>query len=1510
MKTCCGDKYPSIHPSIHSHSLIQICFVSLETHACDRHNNSCLEELALVSPDLPRLVECLGMQPLKEQEILLAGLESPDTCQHEPAHIQNQKAADICLVQSASGCHATQPSNIILQINKFLIGLKSGQDRQRHSRLGGQCVADDDTNCSVSSIEEDFLTASEHLGDDSEDDPFRNDADTSVSAEAVQHIQRHTMVENEDSEDSETLCASTKSHKLSRVSSAPTRSSNTATPKHNSQSTNESTGHYATNLTESVLQDAFSRLYQDERSFTPEAAVSISGSPPKAAIMSQSMDESPRVRTHSFELPKIVIVQSPDNCDEAGEWTHMHRASKHHGEHGHRTHERRVHSHSVKPGVSRHTHHSSPIRHTSKPVELALACAASVIGTIVTPQIIERLTVESGDDDDEDGENEGEGSETEQADYSLSSAVCGMSQMAGAIAIVDSANAEDTGEMFSTSLGLLSVAQASTAVPLHCSVTEGTSVDAFRANVAEVLLREASAVLIHKQSYTSIANFIETTYNKIVGGITCPRRLYQEYLEVDDFTQEVGESVVKHTMEKVVKRKELEGKDASNIQGLLMESVSSLLFDVLYVTSRKITDISKCYPGSDRPDGEVSSTVYESGCKLDREALSQLQHSIVSNYTDNPSDKQSGPEKFSSHMEKQENETREMQEEREGEFSGKESCKTTHSRTNIPTDREVADLQGPLSKCERTWNLAENSPLHNARGRTGREGQGRHQVSSFGPGALAVPKSDHFECKTPVTCFAEDLATTVVSMATELAAICLENSSGKQPWFSALKGGSDVPEGLLLPCRTAAVLRRKENQNGNGVAKKHRPPRLSEIKRKTEEQPELMERLVNRVVDETVNLDELAISDPFSLFASEVTARIMNCPELNVVDTSKSGQPPRNRLQCERWSSRGKAASYESIPEEDTDPSGVANTLGPGNRLGHNLSRGSSISKQSSCDSITDEFSRFMVNQMETEGRGFDLLLDYYAGKNASNILAAAVQQAATRKNGHLNVQTSSCLSKQSSTESITEEFYHFMLRDMDKENKDYSIIKTKEWSNSLLPPAPRTPFCIRQSSVPDRRSSDSRLTVNSPIKANSFDGFARNVHSDSLNIYPSNCVSSTGLCKSDSCLYKRGHTDHITDMLIHETWASSIESLMLKNKIITEPSEDSMELDSTDTQPHVQLFANRLATEIVESGKSLLGGQHDGGVGTHQQHSTVGERRRGFKQSRPGNSHSWLAMELQEGSEVPPGSVHGCPAWKGKREVPLIHIEPDQRDEGAEESEREGRRKSYPQVQQPQRSARRVMLSQTSSDRTAAVPTVPSSAMEGEHRSFSTSSEESSSGSWAQVAPDEDLQEETTSSFIQLSEGNGNSSGSSLGVADLEGFPEGTASTVLNSEERESKTVHNQEYADEVTSGLSTAGSSYQREILVVNFDLEKECVDEELRAALQWIAASELGIPIVYFRKNEKHRLAKFQKVVHLAAQRSWHVGDLFSLVAQFYQLHQTEQQVGAPAPSLFDWLLKTQR
>ncbi|KAM6987318.1 A-kinase anchor protein SPHKAP isoform 4-T4 [Tautogolabrus adspersus] len=1447
-------------------SCTMICFVNRDPQKTDYRDEKSIKKLASVSPELPKLVELLTVHQPKENEILLlGGLDASDSCQthpHSPSQVGKQRSTGVCLVQCSGLRYSNQPSNIIFDINKFLIGLQWGKERQLQQSQAPLHRVDDDTNRSISSIEEDFQTASEHLGDDSEDDGFRNEPESGDLAESlIEAAQKHCV---------RLVC------QRGQLANHQNRDNAELKREGHQQAslyTKESAGHYASNLAESVLQDAFIRLSQDEASFVSEAAVSVSLSnhPSNTTCLSKTKQPSQQ-RTCSFELPKIVIVQSPDSSDGAVEW--QENQLSHVPDQGISAKAREVPENGTQAHISNHNG-----VHPSKHVEVALACAASVIGTITTPQLTEKLTMEAASEEDIEEDVEEEVQEPEErADYSISSAMCGMAQVAGAVAAVELTEESggvcdsdaDSVEVYTASCGLMSAAEASTAITLHCSVAEGTSVEAFRANIAEVLHREAAEVLTQSQGYRSVAQLLEATHNKIVDGITCPKKSYMDEREVDDLINEVADSLFKHALEKAKKKKELEGtgKDAPKLQVFLQDSINSLLFDILYLTQKKISHISRCDQGSFETQEGNTCAKEPSTSKESKDPLSQLQflvgHSQSPNRESNSSilhdtDKLSMVGREEKCVLEGDDFMASSSTTNSKDQQHQSTCRQSiYKSTSLPS-RDFSDhhqIQQSSGAIRDTWS---EIPSHST------EKRGRLGTSSDSRRASLTPQSSLNSCssllyfrmdsesRTPITCYADDLAATVVSMATELAAICLENSTGKQPWFCALKGAStEGPEAYLLPaCRS--VLRRKEGQSGNASSKKHRAPRLSEIKRKTEEQPELMERLVNRVVDESVNPEEL--QDPFALFASEVTARIMNCPELNVVDTSKTGQT-RSRLQCERWS-RGKASSYESIPEEDADPSGTSNTLGLGSRLGQNLSRGSSISKQSSCESITDEFSRFMVNQMETEGRGFDLLLDYYAGKNASTILAAAVQQAASKKNGHLNVRTSSCLSKQSSTESITEEFYRFMLRDMDKENREYGIAKTKEWSNSLFPPSARTPFCIRQSSVPDRRSSDSRLTVNSPIKANSFDGFARNVHGDTLNIFPSNSVSATGLCKSDSCLYQRGKSDQITDMLIHETWSSSIESLMRKNKIIVDP-EDSIELEAAgDCQPHVQQFANRLAADIVDIGKSALGGLQDAAGGTcgslPQPHMPVGERRRGFKQSHLGCGRSRTSQEKTGAGIGSTTSDSGAPRLRGPRDVPLIHIEGDQRDEDALlNSERTGGG------------------SQDTTEDTSAIK---------RERARANSSR------------------------------NGTSSASSLGLADLDAFSDvPTQSTVISEETEKGYLAGTTENATESGAARTAGSSGNLRVLLVVNCDLESESVHSELRVALQWIAASELGLPALCFRKSREKRVAKFQRVVHLMSQKAWRIADLFGAVVQFCELHKKEEEEGQSLSSLFDWLLET--
>ena len=474
------------------------------------------------------------------------------------------------------------------------------------------------------------------------------------------------------------------------------------------------------------------------------------------------------------------------------------------------------------------------------------------------------------------------------------------------------------------------------------------------------------------------------------------------------------------------------------------------------------------------------------------------------------------------------------------------------------------------------------------------------------------------------------------------------------------------------------------------------------------------------------------------------------------------------------------------------------------------------------------------------------------------------------------------------------------MLRDIAKESKDGASSRrsSHDWTTGLLSPSTRSPLCYRQSSMPDSRSPCSRLTVNAPVKANSLDGFAQNCPQDSVNVQPVSRASSSGLCKSDSCLYRRSGTDQITNMLIHETWASSIEALMRKNKIIADDSEAANASPgpvSSGSPLQVEKNANRLATSKGHRGPTLLvqesvDYQRKDAVteGNHSPVSSPGKTAPVKKPSDFDPRRETSACHNAAGLNSPRRSL--C-----SRDVPLIQIETDQKEEcigepgpflsqsgSLEETEGHQPEETIPDVARNEDTAPSTCQSSRDSLETSGeveVEVLKEDIPRDESRNPPSSSEEST-GSWSQLANEEDIPDDT-SSFLQLSE---------------RSMSELVEEKEILKEQSESIKEH--------ASGLPGRAASPQRSLLVINFDLEPECPDAELRATLQWIAASELGIPTIYFKKSQESRIEKFLDVVKLVQQKSWKVGDIFHAVVQYCKLHAEQKE---RTPSLFDWLLE---
>uniref|UniRef100_A0A8C3S846 SPHK1 interactor, AKAP domain containing n=1 Tax=Chelydra serpentina TaxID=8475 RepID=A0A8C3S846_CHESE len=1499
-------------------------------------------KLISVSPNLPKLISSMNVQPPKENEIvLLSGLTSGNL-QADFEVSQCPWLADVCLVQCARENRKNSIGCIIFEINKFLIGLELVQERQLQIETN-ILKPEDDTNCSVSSIEEDFLTASEHLEDENEADEYKNGKSNVTDHKfVIVHSAKYSgkcsykFLERsltDKATNSYPVCTS-EGVSLTRMAKEELASQCDTIAKQNNkldteermverkphpplQNEQATTGQYATNLAESVLQDAFIRLSQSQPTFTKEAAISISGGNSLSSATCTTEDITSRSWN---ELPKIVIVQSPDGCENTSEWPGSGFPNLCHWSESESSAE-----------TSDYLQEENSKGSTQSALEVALACAATVIGTISSPHAAERFKreQEATDTKSKTVDNEEEQIKFPQildncadTEYSFPSALCGMTQVASAVAVCGLGETKED-KYPATSSGLLSAAETSAAITLHCSIAIGSSMEKLNKSIAEALLKEASMILTKPNTYRNVGDFMESINGRIIETATRPRISPLGEVICDELAQNVSNVILRHSVEEVRKKRQLHpGSDNNSdfsTHDMLMETANELLFNVIYFTCKKMRDIAQvgeCSPlfSEDKDRWRVTETESQAtqttATQPSEQAPDHTNEPFSTFYSAN-----AGKDLVNLRNTKKDNKEEGVPKTMESvtlhsdllcSVSGHNSLVAKTSPKKRYLKRATRDCYRspyqskkdlrPFSDRENT--LTVNECRHGVQEQLSSdaivnpENQSKHKcdtvlnnevqvsVSLLGNHIL-LPSQPVLQVKHPrdaycVTDFAEELAETVVSMATEIAAICLENSNGKQPWFCAWKRGNEYLVTQSLSCRT--IKRKKESQPNGSVVRKHRPPRLSEIKRKTDEHPELKERLMNRVVDESINLEDTPES--VSIFANEVAAKIMNLTELSMVDNVWQGpNHPRNRLYCERWG-RAKGSSCESIPEEDSDSKRSVNTLGPMNILGQQGSQTSSVSKQSSCESITDEFSRFMVNQMENEGRGFDLLLDYYAGKNASSILTSALQQVA-RKNGHLNVRPS-CPSKQSSTESITEEFYRYMLKEIEKENKDdaSSIRSSKEWSGSLLPPSPRSPFCFRQSSMPDSRSSGSRLTVNAPVKAKSLDGFAHNSHRDSLSVQQVSTVSSSGLCKSDSCLYQRCRTDQVTDMLIHETWASSIESLMRKNKIIGDEAEitDADQFPS-DSPLHVEQYANRLAANIVESGKTLIVVHQDSFDYTNREHVAEGRSLPSVTQSQSKPIRDRINLDGKKEQLTTHGSLQGSHIGSSAflREVPLIQIETDQREELNKDLE-------------PLTSS----IIPAGETKENLNKEKPPAAYSGKHMVSTEdfpnplNSSDESTGSWSQLVNDEDNPDDT-SSYLQLSE-------RSMRLC----------CCLFLSELAEEKAFLKEqpENIEESTSGLSEETANCQKDLLVINFDLEPECPDAELRTTLQWIAASELGIPTIYFQKSQENRIEKFLDVMRLVHQKSWKVGDIFHAVAQYCKLHEESRE---RTPSLFDWLLE---
>ncbi|XP_072473223.1 A-kinase anchor protein 11 isoform X2 [Notamacropus eugenii] len=165
---------------------------------------------------------------------------------------------------------------------------------------------------------------------------------------------------------------------------------------------------------------------------------------------------------------------------------------------------------------------------------------------------------------------------------------------------------------------------------------------------------------------------------------------------------------------------------------------------------------------------------------------------------------------------------------------------------------------------------------------------------------------------------------------------------------------------------------------------------------------------------------------------------------------------------------------------------------------------------------------------------------------------------------------------------------------------------------------------------------------------------------------------------------------------------------------------------------------------------------------------------------------------------------------------------------------------------------------------------------------------------SWSNLSFEDDHQDES-SSFLHLSDSNGNSSSwSSLGLeGDL--YEENLSFPTSDSDGPDDK--------DEEHKHAIEGLEKVERKLLIVNIDMTSCIVDSQLRLALQWLAASEAEVEQLYFHDSSKKEFLLLSKRVR---EKEWKVGDLLQAVLKYYEMMEKASDEERRKP-LFCWILE---
>ncbi|KAM8855948.1 A-kinase anchor protein 11 isoform 2-T4 [Spinachia spinachia] len=592
-------------------------------------------------------------------------------------------------------------------------------------------------------------------------------------------------------------------------------------------------------------------------------------------------------------------------------------------------------------------------------------------------------------------------------------------------------------------------------------------------------------------------------------------------------------------------------------------------------------------------------------------------------------------------------------------------------------------------------------------------------------------------------------------------------------------------------------------------------------------------------------------------------------------------------------------------------------------------------SEYPSCESVTDEYAGYLIRVLKKEGGSRELVLDHYASRLAYRSIKLGLAHASRK------IKQRSSSARLHPSRSLPDEWKAFGCETSPPEDRVESVVSSPG----------RDAQCIcRNSEEQSQREYMDLVNFAESLAYNITCDVTRKLH-----------LSSARLPRSltDSCLYNRSKLEDAAENLVRNSFSCPLLSKEGKDRHYHSTGSLYDGGHGSCVMQVIEHYARKIVDDTLKmslASAGLLSREHQrtqGPAGHFRAHRSseaaslghamaaktcrycpVQECPRCTNHSR--RPHQPAAQRSKRGPE--------CQARAERLsglDIPRIHIDRDRRAVLAEgmvsmamdTAKRELSNTSLNADSGIGHDGTSYAESLTAEIMTSALTNVCQTgniSFPGREATESSVSQQlsvgdDSLGSWSNLSFEDEHLDDNSSSFLHLSDSNGNSSSwSSLGL-------EGEACEERLSFSPSDSSDHTEEKEAEVKEESSgtlcvdkTQVAPPRTALLVVNSDVRQlgrgpqhVALDPQLRSMLQWVAASMADIPLVQLGPDRE--LQQLPAVIQRLREKKWRVGELLHTLLRYCEEEaQTHGQPPArdeapqagrepPRVPLFQWLLE---